>query len=267
MLLAASAAMVLGQVAALAGLSAGPNDALRAFDPDALFRIVDVSGVVANAILGGALARRLGYDLVGFIVLGISSGLAGGALRDVLIGHGTAVMLTDPAYLTGAIVAASLTYVVDIRSRFAGRVLTLLDLLALGCWSATGAAKALGVGLGWVPAVMLGVVTAVGGGVLRDILVGRIPGIFGGNPLYASVAVIGSAEMTALTLLGQPQLGMAASIVSCAALGLLARRRGWRLPGATDWTVAPRSLRTAINVKHVRKRPNKDHHHPSTESP
>lgn len=199
-----------------------------------LFRVVDVAGVVANGFLGGAVARRCGYDIVGFVVLGTASGLAGGALRDVLIGATPVVMLTDPAYLTGAIVAATIAYVIDIRGRFAARALTLIDLLAVGCWAATGVAKGLGAGLGWIPAVMLGTMTAVGGGMVRDVLVGRVPQIFGGNPLYASIAVLGSLEMTALTLLGQSQLGMALSIVSCATLGALARWRGWKLPGATD---------------------------------
>lgn len=55
------------------------------FDPGLLFRLVDVAGVVANGFLGGALARRMGFDLIGFLVLGMSSGLAGGALRDMLL--------------------------------------------------------------------------------------------------------------------------------------------------------------------------------------
>lgn len=208
------------------------------FNPSPLFRVVDVAGVVANGFLGGALARRLRFDIVGFLVLGLASGLAGGAFRDMLLGQGPAVMLTDPAYLTGALTAATIAYLVEIRGRFTGRVLTLADMLAVGCWSATGAAKALGVGLGWLPALFLGTTTAVGGGLVRDVLVGRTPVIFGGNPLYASVAIIGSAEMTVLSLLGHSQLGMATSIVSCAALGLLARSRGWVLPGApgaADW--------------------------------
>lgn len=222
-------ALQLGQL-----LTADQQDVVRRVDPGALFRFVDVGGVVANGFLGGTVARRMGYDIVGFLVLGMASGLGGGALRDMLIGGGPVVMLTDPAYLTGAIVAATVAYVIDIRGRWANRLLSLLDLLAVGCWAATGAAKALGVGLGWIPAVLLGTMTAVGGGLVRDVLVGRVPAIFGGHPLYASLAVLGSVEMTAMTVLGHAQLGMAVSILSCAALGLLARRRRWTLPGATD---------------------------------
>ncbi|MBK7722242.1 MAG: TRIC cation channel family protein [Austwickia sp.] len=216
------------------------------FDPGLLFRLVDVAGVVANGFLGGALARRMGFDLIGFLVLGMSSGLAGGALRDMLLGAGPAVVLTDPAYLTGAMLAATTAYVLDIRGRFAGRILTLVDMLAVGCWSATGAAKALGMGLGWLPALFLGTVTAVGGGIARDVLVGRVPTIFGGNPLYASVAVVGSAQMTLLATFGHHQIGMATAIVSCAALGLLARRRGWVLPAAAE--------RPAVSRRPWRKR-------------
>lgn len=235
-------ALQLGQL-----LPADPPDVVRRVDPGELFRLVDVAGVVANGFLGGTVARRMGYDIVGFVVLGMASGLGGGALRDMLIGAGPVVMLTDPAYLTGAIVAATVAYVVDLRGRWATRLLTVLDLLAVGCWAATGAAKALGFGLGWVPAVLLGTMTAVGGGLVRDVLVGRVPTIFGGNPLYASLAALGSVEMTAMTVLGHPQLGMAVSILSCAALGLLARRRRWTLPGATDLAeYRPRPLRPPL---------------------
>ncbi len=236
-------AVLLGQHNGLLDLAVADADAgTQAFNPSTLFRVVDVAGVVANGLLGGAVARRMGFDIVGFLVIGIASGLAGGALRDMLLGHGPAVMLTDPAYLTGAVIAAVTAYLMNVRGRFAHRLLTLADLLAVGCWSATGAAKALGVGLGWIPAIFLGTVTAVGGGVVRDVMVGRVPGIFGGSPLYASIAVLGSTEMTVLTLLGHSQLGMAVSIVSCAAMGLLARRRGWILPGATEQSAAPRRL-------------------------
>lgn len=226
---AAEPVLQLGQL-----LTADPQDVVRRIDPGELFRFVDVAGVVANGFLGGTVARRMGYDIVGFVVLGVASGLGGGALRDMLIGGGPVVMLTDPAYLTGAIAAATVAYVIDLRGRWANRLLTFLDLLALGCWAATGAAKALAFGLDWVPAVLLGTITAVGGGMVRDVLVGRVPTIFGGNPLYASLAVLGSVEMTVLTLRGHPHLGMAVSILSCATLGLLARRRRWTLPGATD---------------------------------
>ncbi len=205
-------------------------------DLDGVFRVVDVTGVVANGLLGGAVARSRRFDIVGFAMLAIISGLGGGMIRDVLLGV-RPVALTDPAYLSGALVAAVIAYVVKLEGPIPRRALGMADLLALGCWSATGAVKASMLGLGWLPAIMLGVITAVGGGMLRDVLVGKVPTVFGGNTLYASLAVLGSIEAIAFYHAGRSDLGMAASILTCAVLGVLARRLGWMLPEPIEFNL------------------------------
>ncbi|MBB1484444.1 trimeric intracellular cation channel family protein [Tessaracoccus sp. MC1865] len=202
---------------------------MDAFDPSVLFRFVDVAGVVANGLLGALVARRLRFDIIGFLFLAILTGLGGGMLRDVLLTT-RPVAFIDPLYLVGAVSAAGVAYLVTFKGRWMSRLLTSLDMLALGCWSATGTIKALGFGLDPLPAILLGVLTAVGGGMIRDVVTGRIPVVFGGNTLYASVAVIGAAESLILTQLGYPNLGMAASILTCTVLGLLAHRYRWTLP-------------------------------------
>lgn len=210
---------------------------MPALDLDGVFRIVDVTGVLANGLLGGAVARSRRFDIIGFAMLAIISGLGGGMIRDVLLGAGRPVALTDPAYLTGALVAAAIAYVVKLEGSIPRRALAMADLLALGCWSATGAVKASMVGLGWLPAIMLGVITAVGGGMLRDVLVGKVPTVFGGNTLYASLAVLGSIEAIACYHAGRSDLGMAASILTCFVLGILARRLGWMLPEPIEFNL------------------------------
>lgn len=207
---------------------------MPAWDPSDLFRIVDVLGVVANGLLGGAVARSRRFDLFGFATLAIISALGGGMLRDVLLDAGTPVALTDPAYLTGALVAAALAYVLNLDGTLSRRLLVVADLLALGCWSATGTIKAAALGLGLAPAVLLGVITAVGGGMVRDVVVGQTPTVFGGNTLYATLAVAGGGVAWASVQLGQPDVGMAASIALCVVLGLAARRLGWMLPEPLD---------------------------------
>jgi len=207
------------------------------YDPSELFNAVDLTGVVANALLGGAVARAHRFDIVGFVVLGICSGLGGGVLRDVLLGTGFPVALTHPAYLPAAVAASTAAYLLDLRGRRSRQVLTVADLLALGCWSATGTLKATSMGLAWLPSLLVGVLTAIGGGIIRDVLVARVPGVFGGNPLYATVALVGSAEMLVCAQAGQPILGMGLAIGSCGLLGLMARWRGWTLPGAAQWSL------------------------------
>lgn len=205
------------------------------FDPSTLFRFVDLFGVYANGLLGGAIARQLGFDVVGFLVVAVTAGLGGGILRDVLLNL-TPVALTDPWYFATALIATAISYVIVFENRWIKRTLVLFDLLALGAWAATGASKTLGMGFDIVPAILLGLVTAVGGGVVRDVLIGRVPAIFGGNPLYATFAAIGSVEMVVLQKIGLPTWGMAASILTCGVFGLLARRFGWLLPGALAFT-------------------------------
>ena len=153
----------------------------------------------------------------------------------MLLQIGFPIALTDPLYLTGALVASFIAYWVPLRGRFTNSVLTGADLLALGCWSATGAQKALGAGLGPLPAVLLGVVTAVGGGMVRDVVIGRTPRIFGGSPPDATLATIGALIATVAMSLQHPGIGMGLSIVVVAAIGVLVRKLKWVLPFAPEW--------------------------------
>lgn len=224
----------------------------------ALFRVVDVTGVIASGLLGGALARSKRFDIVGFVTLAIITGLGGGMLRDVLLNSGFPVALTDPAYLGGALIAAIVAYVVRLDGTWPRRSLVVADVLALGCWSATGTIKAAALGLTVLPSLMLGVITAVGGGMLRDVLVGRTPTVFGGNTLYASLAALGSVEaLICMKVFGRPDLGMLVAIVTCTILGVLARRLGWMLPEPLDLNlraVQIRPLGVRPSITRLRRR-------------
>ena len=200
-----------------------------------LLRALDLTGVFANALLGGAVARSHGLDPVGFAALAIVSGLGGGLIRDTLLQRGTPVALTDYAYLTTALIGAGIAFAVRFEGRVWDRLFPFVDALALGCWAAAGAQKTLTVGLGWLPAVLLGTMTAVGGGAVRDIAVGKIPAIFGGNTLYATCAVIASGALVLIQYSGYPQVGLVVATVVGAVLCLLARWRGWMLPEHIAW--------------------------------
>lgn len=202
--------------------------------PQDVFDAVDLLGVLTNGILGGTLARSRRFDPVGFVVLGIASGLGGGMIRDVLLQAGPAVALTNSAYLVTALVGALVAFLLPIEGRWLTRFLIVADALSLGCWAATGTGKALAHDITWLPAILLGCVTAVGGGVVRDVLVRRVPVVFGGNTLYATPALVGSIVMAVLATQGHPQWGMGAAIVTVTAFCLVARRRGWALPVSSD---------------------------------
>jgi uncharacterized membrane protein YeiH len=198
-------------------------------------RVIDLIGVFANAVLGGVMARAERLDPVGFGVLAILSGLGGGLIRDTLLQRGTPVALVDIAYVLTALAGAALAFVLHVEGRAWDRVFPFVDALAIGCWAAVGAQKTLAFGLGWLPAVLLGTITAVGGGMVRDVVLRRIPAIFGGTTLYATSALVASGVMVLLYRLGHPTVGLVVATLTGAGLTLLARWRGWQLPEAYVW--------------------------------
>ena len=215
------------------------------------FRAVDLSGVLLNGILGGLMARRKNFDLVGFVVLAIMTATAGGILRDVMIQAGPPFALTDPYYLWTACVGALIAWWVPFRTVFARRFLVVADAVVLGTWAATGASKALSNGLGVMPALMLGCLTAVGGSVIRDVSVGETPAVFGGNKLYAVPALCSAATEVVLVLMRLPAAwAMLTATLVGAGTCLLAYWRSWQLPVASD-VERQRELRRAARTAAV----------------
>jgi uncharacterized membrane protein YeiH len=203
---------------------------------DGILRVLDLTGVFANAVLGGVIARREKLDPIGFGTLAVLSGLGGGVLRDVLLQHGPPVALTDYAYLLTAFSGAAASYLARVEGRTWDRVWPVVDAVALGCWASAGATKTLAVGLGWLPAVLLGAVTAVGGGAVRDIVLRRVPGVLGGNTLYATAALIGAGTLVLVEASGHHTAASLTGLLVGAGVCLLARWRGWILPDADSWS-------------------------------
>jgi uncharacterized membrane protein YeiH len=226
--------------------------------PDApltdLFRWIDLTAVFANALLGGVIARGERLDPIGFATLAILSGLGGGLIRDTLLQRGTPVALTDYAYILTALAGAAVAFFVYVEGRFWNHAFAFVDAIAVGSWAAAGAQKTLAFGLGWLPAVLLGAITAVGGGMVRDIVLRRIPGIFGGSTLNATSALVASGVMVVLYRSGHPSVGLVAATATGAALCLLARWRRWQLPEAYVW----RPSRTLTRYSR-RPRPHENH--------
>lgn len=197
--------------------------------PD-LFRAIDLTGVLLNGILGGRIARQKGFDAVGFAILAIMSAMAGGMVRDTLLQAGPPFALTDPYYIGVALVGAAISMLFRFESRWAGRLLVVADGIVLGTWAATGAIKTLSVGFGIMPAIMLGLITAVGGGMLRDVCAGMVPQVFGGNNLYAVPAITASAVMVLFYYLDADMVGMLVATVVGAVFTVVAHWRRWQLP-------------------------------------
>jgi uncharacterized membrane protein YeiH len=204
-----------------------------------VFRWVDLTGVLANAVLGGVIARSARLDPIGFAILAILSGLGGGLIRDTLLQHGPPIALTDSSYVITALVGAAIAFLTRVEGRLWNRLWPVVDALALGAWAAAGAQKTLAVGLDWLPALLLGTITAVGGGFVRDIVLRRVPGILGGNTLYATCALVASGVMTGFWYLDLVTVGTAVATLVGAGLCLLARWQNWMLPtGDDEWSPA-----------------------------
>ncbi len=210
-----------------------------------LFRVVDLTGVFGNALLGGVVARKEKLDPVGFAALAVLSGLGGGMIRDTLLQRGTPVALTDYAYLLTALAGAAIAFVFRVEGRVWNWLWPVVDALALGCWAATGAHKTLAVGLGWLAALLLGTISAVGGGALRDIVMRRVPGIFGGNTLYATCALAASGVLVIFNYQHHPTPGLLVGALTGTVLCWLSQRRGWMLPAADT-----RSARRLFAARH-----------------
>jgi uncharacterized membrane protein YeiH len=204
---------------------------------DLLTSILDLLGVFANGLLGGAIARSQGMDLFGFGAMGLISGLGGGVIRDVLLQHGPPAALTHAAYIPTALAGAGIAFVIRIEHQAWDRMFLLVDAAAISLWASAGALKTLSAGLGWGSAVLLGTITAIGGGITREIILTRVPSVFTEGPLYATVALFVSAVtvLCAHVIGPNDSLGTFIAIVAGFALRLVAYRRGWRLPQGLEW--------------------------------
>jgi uncharacterized membrane protein YeiH len=208
-----------------------------------LILVLDLLGVFANGLLGGAVARSKDLDMFGFAAVGLCSGLGGGIIRDVLLGHGPPAALTNPAYIPTALAGACVAFVVQVEHRTWDRAFIGVDAVALSMWATAGALKALGDGLGWLPAVLLGTITAIGGAITRDLLLQRVPAVFAQGTLYATVAILVAAiaVIFARTHGLSSGTGTTVAIVVGVTLRLVAYWRGWQLPRGLDWRLGQRA--------------------------
>jgi uncharacterized membrane protein YeiH len=198
--------------------------------------LVDLAAIVVGALTGGLLAAREGFAVSGVLLLAVSGGLGGGLIRDVLLAEGPPVALTDRTYLPVVAVTAAVTFFFSgWLSRLTG-LLVVLDAVTLGFFTVIGAQKAEAVGLPSASVVFIGTLAAVGGAVIRDVLLAQRADIVQPGPYNAVAALIGASALTVLAgPVGLGPLPVAAIvIVLVAGLRVLSVRRGWEAPVAVD---------------------------------
>lgn len=163
--------------------------------------ILDLVGVFVFALSGGLVAVKKRLDLFGVLVLAGAAALGGGVLRDLLIGAVPPVGISDWRLLTAAGLAGLVTFVFHPGVARISRVVRLLDAAGLAVFAVGGSLKALGAGVGPIAAVLVGLITAIGGGMLRDVLAGQVPEVLR-RELYAVPALLGSVVVVVAHELG-----------------------------------------------------------------
>jgi uncharacterized membrane protein YeiH len=200
------------------------------FDPT-LILWLNLIGTFVFGLSGGLAAARAQLDLFGVIVLAGVVGLAGGITRDLLIGVPPATF-RDWRYLAAVGAAGLVSFFAHTAVERAQRSVLVFDAIGLSVFCVTGASKALDFGVGPVPAVLLGAITGIGGGMLRDVLLGEVPTVLR-RELYAIPALLGAAVVVTATKAGNlspafPLIGAAV----CLATRLAGLHYGVNVPTA-----------------------------------
>lgn len=200
--------------------------------PTGFITVIELIGTFAFAVSGATAGVRKGLDLFGVLVLAFAAATAGGVARDLLLGATPPVAFVDIRYLAASMLAGLLAfYRLPWLQRLHSPV-EISDAVGLGLFAVIGTSKALQYGLGPVGAVMVGILTAIGGGIARDVLTMEIPRVLR-RELYAVAALAGAVLVVAgaaLELPAAPVSLVAAAL--CFTLRLLAVWRGWQLPVA-----------------------------------
>lgn len=196
-----------------------------------LFTIIDWIAVAVFAITGALAGARKGMDIIGLIWLGAITGVGGGTFRDLMLDR-PVFWLNDPSYLGVAVAAAVLVFFIAKVPERSDKVLLWLDAAGLAFVAVAGAAKAVTYGAPPSVAVLMGVITASLGGILRDVLVGE-PSILMRKEIYVTAALLGAG---AFVVCDELQMSKTASSLIGIAIGFCMRAgailRGWTLPGA-----------------------------------
>ena len=194
--------------------------------------ILELVGVFVGAMSGALAAVRKQFDVFGIMVLAWAAGLGGGILRDVLIGAVPPVGISNWRFIATAVAGATLIYFFHPRLERARRFIVVLDAGALALFSVVGTIKGLEYGTTLTAAVIVGVMTGVGGGVLRDLLSGEVPVVLHHRQLYAIPAVLGALATAVLWASGVLGVAsMAATVAAIFLLRLLAMRYRLTAPG------------------------------------
>ena len=218
-----------------------PFGELENFEPVQIPLWIDLLAVFAGGLSGSLIAIRNRFDVAGVIVITLVSGLGGGMIRDVLIGAGPPAALRNPDYLYTAFAAAGVGFAFRQFVDRVNRFFVPIDAISLGLYTFVGMQKGLNFDLPVVTAAMLGVTTAVGGGLLRDLLSGEVPGVLRPGHFSMTASILGTAVYALLYQLEVPSaIALWVVLATVMSLRLASEYFGWTTPeaGAANEQVA-----------------------------
>ena len=207
-----------------------------------VFFIVEIIGTVAFACSGAMVAIKKNLDLLGIVVLGVTTAVGGGMIRDILIGIHPPALFTNPVYVMAAFVAVLCLFLIikcrritieALSSLWYERVMNILDAVGLGAFTVVGIDTAITAGFGEYNFLMifLGVITGVGGGVLRDIMAGETPAVLRRH-VYACASLAGAVSYVLLQKVLESEWDLILSASLVVVIRVLARHYNWNLPRA-----------------------------------
>jgi uncharacterized membrane protein YeiH len=209
-----------------------------------LITTLDLIGTFAFAITGCFKAIKHELDLLGFFILGLMTGIGGGIVRDIILGVPPAALTTN-LYLTICLLAAVVSYYSykPIAARW--NIILLVDAIGLGTFTAIGCAKAAAHGYGFFGIVLLGAMSAIGGGTIRDILVSEVPEVLHSG-FYASASIVGAVAFFFMYRLpvfqNNPTLLMLVTAVLILIVRIIALKKGFHLKRLHRMDKSPTAL-------------------------
>jgi uncharacterized membrane protein YeiH len=192
--------------------------------------LLDIGGTIVFALGGALLGTRKDFDVVGVAALAVASGLGGGVIRDLVLGAVPPAAIRDQTYLAASLLAGLAGFIGGRLFERGTLLLNVLDALGLSFFAVAGTLKSVDAGLGAVSAVLLGVLSAVGGGMTRDLLAGEPVAILR-SELYALAALTASVTLLLFLSIGlDSRTAVGAAMAAGVSLRLLAIWRRWHAP-------------------------------------
>ena len=177
----------------------------------------DLVATFCFSLTGGIVAMKRGYDVVGVVALALLTGLGGGLIRDgIFIQQGPPALAADPRYIQVALLGAAVGALLGDRVRYFRRIIAGIDAIGLGAYAVFGVQKSLGAGLAVPAAILVGVINAAGGGLLRDVITNEEPLVFRPGQFYVLVALAAAVLFVVFTV----QLRWPAPVSAAIIIGL-----------------------------------------------